>query len=202
MHKLPLDFYQKEDVLEISRQLLGKILLTHFDGEITGGIITETEAYRAPEDRASHAYLMKRTKRNEVMYQAGGICYVYLCYGIHALFNVVTHQKGVPHAILIRALQATIGIETMLSRRKKVKLDNSLTAGPGALTEALGIKTVHNGISLLGDQIWIEDHGIIISCEDIVASPRIGIDYAGEDALLPWRFRLLKQLQSAKLCCK
>jgi DNA-3-methyladenine glycosylase len=137
MTKLPLSFYQQDDVLEVSRKLLGKYLFTHFDNVLTGGMIIETEAYRAPEDRASHAYGMRRTKRNEVMYQAGGVCYVYLCYGIHALFNVITNQEGIPHAILIRAIKPLVGIETMLKRRHKQKIDCNLTGGPGTLTDFL-----------------------------------------------------------------
>src|SRR5262249_30499335 len=119
MEKLPLSFYRQEDVVNISRQLLGKYLFTYFDHALTGGVIVETEAYRAPEDRASHAYNMRRTKRNEVMYHAGGVCYVYTCYGLYPLFNIVTNTEGVPHAILIRALEPVEGVETMLIRRQQ-----------------------------------------------------------------------------------
>ena len=191
MHKLPLSFYRQDDVLEISRQLLGKYLLTHFDNVLTGGKIVETEAYRAPEDRASHAYGMRRTKRNETMYQAGGVCYVYLCYGLHSLLNIITNEENIPHGVLIRAIEPEIGIETMLKRRGKDKLTRHLTNGPGALAQALGVNTSHDGMSLTdSNKIWIEDRKIIVSDEDISASPRVGIDYAGEDAILPWRFRL------------
>jgi DNA-3-methyladenine glycosylase len=190
MRKLPLSFYQHEDVLKISRQLLGKYLLTNFDNFLTGGKILETEAYRAPEDRASHAYGMRRTKRNAMMYEAGGVCYIYLCYGLHSLLNIVTNQEGVPHAILIRAIEPIIGIETMLKRRHKDKVDRSLTNGPGVLAQALGITLSHNGLLLTGSQIWIEERGVLIREEEIITSPRIGVGYAGEDALLPWRFHL------------
>lgn len=190
MTKLPLNFYQQDDVLEISRQLIGKYLISNFDNLLTGGKIVETEAYRAPHDRASHAYGMKRSKRNAVMYKAGGVCYVYLCYGLHSLFNVVTNQEGIPHAILIRAIEPTIGLEIMLKRRHKDKVDRSLTNGPGSLAQALGITQAHNGLSLTGSEIWIEDRGIYVTTEDILASPRVGVAYAKEDALLPWRFRL------------
>lgn len=189
--KLPLNFYQQEDVVEISRQLLGKYLLTYFDHSLTGGMIIETEAYRAPGDRASHAYGMRRTKRNEMMYEAGGVCYIYLCYGVYSLMNVVTNQKGVPHAILIRAIEPTIGIETMQIRRCKRKTKDYLTSGPGMLTQSLGINLSHNGFSLIGSQIWIEDRGIQVREKNIIALPRIGVNYAGEDALLPWRFCLV-----------
>lgn len=188
--KLPLSFYRQEDVLAISRQLLGKYLFTSFDGCMTGGMIVETEAYRAPDDRASHAFGMRRTKRNENMYQAGGVCYIYLCYGLHSLFNIVTNQHGIPHAILIRALEPTEGLEKMLERRHKDKVDRSLTGGPGSLAQALGLSINHNGLSLAGPDIWVEDKGVIVLDEDVIASPRVGVDYAGEDALLPWRFRL------------
>ncbi len=153
-------------------------------------MIIETEAYRGPEDKASHAYGNRRTNRTEVMYKAGGICYVYLCYGIHALFNIITNTHDIPHAVLIRALHPVDGIPWMLKRRKKSKLDAKLTSGPGTLTQALGITLAHNGLSLHGPQIWIEDRGFKIDPKNIHASPRIGIDYAGEHALLPWRFTL------------
>ena len=190
MLKLPLSFYQQHDVLEISRQLLGKFLLTNFDNFLTGGKIVETEAYRAPDDRASHARGMLRTKRNAIMYQAGGVCYVYLCYGLHSLLNVVTNQEGIPHAILIRALEPAIGIEAMLKRRHKNKVNRNLTSGPGALAQALGVTRSHNGLLLTDSKIWIEDRGVTVLEDEILASPRVGVAYAGEDALLPWRFRL------------
>lgn len=189
--KLPKTFYQRDDVLKISKELLGKFLYSAIDGELTGGMIIESEAYRGIDDRACHAYGNRRTKRTEVMYQEGGVCYVYLCYGIHHLLNVVTHGLGYPHAVLIRALKPTEGLACMRQRRKNIKKDALLTYGPGSLTKALGITTQHNGISLLGSLIWIEDQNVVISPHEIIASPRIGVDYAGEDALLPWRFRIL-----------
>lgn len=186
---IPIQFYQRQDVLQISRDLLGKTLLTCIDGQhVTGGTIVETEAYAGPQDRASHAFANRRTKRTEVMYLSGGICYVYLCYGIHSLFNVITNSEGIPHAILIRAIQPTDGIELMLHRRHKTRLDREVAGGPGALTQALGITQQHNKVSLQGPVIWIEDRGITV--EKIIESPRVGIDYAGDDALLPWRFRI------------
>lgn len=187
---LPLDFYQQDDVIGISKQLLGKCLYTCIDNQVTGGIIVETEAYRGPNDRASHAFGMRKTKRNATMYEAGGVCYIYLCYGLHVLFNIVTNQHGIPHAILIRGLEPTTGLEVMLKRRHKTKVDRTLTGGPGSLSQALGLTLMHKGLSLLGPEIWVEDQGIKMIETDIVASPRVGIDYAGEDALLPWRFRI------------
>lgn len=190
MAKLPLSFYQQEDVLQISRHLLGCYLFTQKGEELTGGMIVETEAYRAPEDRASHAYGMRKTKRNLTMYKAGGCCYVYLCYGLYPLFNVVTNQEGVPHAVLIRAIEPFAGIETMLQRRGKETLDRTLTAGPGVLTQALGITVQDDGQSLVGDSIWIEMNGFSLKPQAIIESPRVGVNYAGNDALLPWRFRI------------
>lgn len=184
---LPLEYYLTDDVLTISQDLLGKFLITKINGELTGGMIVETEAYRGPEDRASHAYNNRRTKRNEVMYAHGGVCYTYLCYGIHTLFNIVTNKREIPHAILVRAIEPIWGVEVMLRRRKKAVANKTLTVGPGSLSEALGITLKHNATELTGHTIWLEDHGVTPT--DIITSPRIGIDYAGEDALLHWRFQ-------------
>jgi DNA-3-methyladenine glycosylase len=192
MHiKLPLNFYQQEDVVCLSQKLLGKFLFTMIEGHITGGMIVETEAYRGPEDRASHAYQMRKTTRNAAMYLKGGHAYIYFCYGLHTLFNIVTNQENIPHAILIRAIEPIVGIDTMLHRRQHTKFDHSLTAGPGSLSKALGITIAHNGIELTGPIIWLEDRGHILTSEQIVASPRVGVAYAQEDASLPWRFRVI-----------
>ena len=188
MYKLPADFYQREDVLSIGRELLGKVLYTQFNGSLTAGIIVETEAYAGETDRASHAYRGKRTQRTKVMYASGGTAYIYLCYGIHHLFNVVVGEKNNPCAILIRGLEPVDGIDIMLKRRNLNSLKNELTNGPGKLTQALGITTQINRKSLLGNKIWIEDHNIHILKKDISSSPRIGVDYAGRDAKLPYRF--------------
>lgn len=190
MSVLPIEYYRLNDALEISKDLIGKFLFTKIGSTVTGGMIVETEAYCAPDDRASHAYGLRRTKRNEVMYHAGGVCYVYLCYGIHSLFNVVVGEADFPHAVLIRAIEPITGLDEMLKRRCKQKADRSLTGGPGALSQALGITIGHNGISLVSTTIWIEDRGIKIPEHSLLASPRVGVDYAGEDALLPWRFRV------------
>lgn len=190
MPKLAKEFYLREDVVEISRELLGKHLFTKVDGKLTGGIITETEAYEGIIDKASHAYNNRRTNRTEIMFAEGGVAYVYLCYGIHHLFNVVTNYKNTPHAILIRTLKPTTGIKTMLTRRNKIKEDKTLTAGPGSVSQALGIKTSNTGLDLTGNKIWIEDKGLKISLKDILASPRVGVDYAEDHAHWPYRFRI------------
>ena len=190
MSKLPADFYQREDILIISRELLGKVLCTNFHGKLTSGIIVETEAYAGVTDKASHAYGGRRTKRTETMYAKGGSAYVYLCYGIHHLFNIVTNKENIPHAVLIRAIQPQDGIKIMLQRRNKKKEDQSLTAGPGSLTQALGITVKDSGTLLMGNFIWLEDQNIQINNQDILATPRVGVQYAGEDAQNPWRFQV------------
>lgn len=188
--KLPRDFYQREDVLAISRELLGKVLCSSLDGTVTRVVITETEAYAGVEDRASHAFGNRRTRRTEPMFGAGGIAYVYLCYGIHHLFNVVTAGAGVPHAVLVRAGTPLEGHEIIAGRRGMPADDRRLLAGPGSLARGLGITTALTGESLLGKRVWIEDRGIEVADEAIRSAPRVGVDYAGEDALLPYRFRL------------
>ena len=188
MEKLGLDFYRRENVLMIAKELLGKILVTKFDKVETSGRIVEVEAYNGVIDRASHASGGRRTARNEVMYADGGIAYVYLCYGIHYLFNVVTHTKETPHAVLIRGIEPLKGIDWMLQRTGKKKLDNTLTRGPGNVAKALGLSTKHTGQSLLSKDLFIKDDGFTYDKNMIKASPRIGVDYAGEDALLPYRF--------------
>ena len=183
-------FYLCENVVAIAKALLGKVITTNFEGNVTSGIITETEAYAGITDRASHAFNGRKTKRTEVMFRRGGIAYVYLCYGIHHLFNVVTNIEGIPHAVLIRAIKPVDGIDIMLQRRKIKKPVITLTNGPGTLSAALGIKTLHSGLSLYGTQIKIENIGIIVDESRIKTSPRIGVNYAGEDAKLPYRFVL------------
>lgn len=185
---LPESFYTRKDVVKIAKELLGKVLVTEFDGVRTSGMIVETEAYAGVTDKASHAYGNRRTNRTEVMFAHGGAAYVYLCYGIHHLFNVVTNVADTPHAILLRGIEPLEGIDTMLYRRNKVKLQPSLTAGPGAMSMALGIHTTHTGVSLQGPQIYIEDRGIKINSKDIVAATRVGVAYAADDALRPYRF--------------
>jgi DNA-3-methyladenine glycosylase len=197
MTVLPFHFYQSSDVVQIAKDLLGKWLFSQVDNSpITGGIIIETEAYAGAEDRACHAFGNRRTQRTEVMFHEGGIAYIYLCYGIHHLLNVVTNRKNVPHAVLIRALYPKLGIETMLKRRKKTSLDLTLTAGPGSICQALGLDRSHNGLSFDSKVLWIEDHGHVVHPKSIQSSPRIGVEYAKEHALLPWRFYISRDLFS------
>lgn len=188
MKKLGIDFYQRTNVLQIAKELLGKILVTKWDGIETSGRIVEVEAYNGIIDKASHASGGRRTNRNEVMYGKGGVAYVYLCYGIHHLFNVVTNEMETPHAILIRALEPLKGIDVMLERTNKKKFDHTLTKGPGNVSKALGIFTNHSGKSLLGKNIFIAEDDFVLNKKKLAASPRIGVDYAGDDAKLPYRF--------------
>ena len=187
--KLPGDFYERTNVVKVARDLLGKSLFTNIGGVITGGMIVETEAYSWKE-RGSHAYGAKKTPRNAIMFENGGHSYVYLCYGIHHLFNIVTNTQGVADAVLIRALEPTVGIKAMEERRGGLSNSFHLTSGPGKLTKALGIDRTFNGKFLLNSEVWIEDFGIDIKGKSIQVSERIGIDYAGKDARLPWRFTI------------
>jgi DNA-3-methyladenine glycosylase len=150
----------------------------------------ESEAYCGENDLACHSHSGRRTSRTEIMFQEGGVAYVYLIYGIYALFNIITNEHEKADAVLIRAIEPTAGIPEMLLRRGHTKLTSKLTAGPGLVTIALGIKTKHYGTDLTGNLIWLEDRGISVPADQLVASPRVGVAYAGEDALLPWRFRL------------
>jgi DNA-3-methyladenine glycosylase len=187
MIELAPAFFQRKNVLNIARQLLGKIILTRIDGEITSARIVEVEAYNGEVDKASHTFGGRRTKRTEPMYGNGGSAYVYLCYGIHHLFNVVTNIHGTPHAVLIRGAEPMKGIDIMCRRRGKSRPDHSLTRGPGNLTKALGIYAALSGASL-GKEITLYDDGKRYKKTEIGISPRIGVDYAGKDALLPYRY--------------
>lgn len=186
--KLPRSYYSNPDVLFLAKDLLGKVLFTEIDGETTAGIIVETEAYFGVKDKASHAYGGRRTDRTETLYSHGGVSYVYLCYGIHHLFNVVTSVEDEPHAVLVRAVEPLIGKEIMELRRNMPATQPSISAGPGSAAKALGIDRSFNRKKLTENEIWIEDHGIAYQPDEIIAGPRIGVAYAEEDALLPWRF--------------
>ncbi|HEY1025153.1 MAG TPA: DNA-3-methyladenine glycosylase [Sphingobacteriaceae bacterium] len=188
MQKLPTSYYLGEDVVSIARDLIGKFLFVNTENALTGGIIVETEAYKGPEDVGSHAYNHRRTNRNDIMYSAGGVVYMYICYGIHDMLNIVTGPANTAHAILIRAIEPTEGIETMRDRRKVMHEDTRLCRGPGALAKALALRKVHNGISLQENEIWVEDRGLSYSEEDIIAGPRVGLNIAEPYKSIPWRF--------------
>lgn len=183
---LPCDFYLNQPVETIAQKLLGKVLCTHIEGITTKGVIVETEAYSGSNDRASHSYRGKKTERNKSMFMKGGISYVYQCYGIHFMFNIVCNERQAD-AVLIRAIQPTEGIEEMRQRRGGHIKDQQLTSGPGKLSKSLGIVKIHDRIPLNGSVIWIED-GEPLHLDQIEKDRRVGVDYAGEDALKPWRF--------------
>jgi DNA-3-methyladenine glycosylase len=187
--KLDRGFYTHADVVAVARRLLGRLLVvpTRGGGRVSG-LIVETEAYRGPEDRASHAHGGRRTRRTETMYGPGGTAYVYFVYGMYHQFNVVTNREDVPHAVLVRAIEPVEGI-ALMRRRRGGDPDRSLTSGPGKLCIALGIDRRHDAADLLGDRIWIEE-GRPVRAAAIATGPRIGIDYAGEWAARPWRFWL------------
>lgn len=188
LKKLPIEFYKRKNVVLIARDLLGKIVITNFDGIVASGRIVETEAYTGTADKASHAYEGRRTKRNEPMYSEAATVYVYICYGIHQMFNIVTNDKEIPDAVLIRAIEPIEGIDTMLLRTGKIKPGTTLTKGPGNVAKALGICKTHSGINLLDDAIYIASDNYAIDQKQIGSSKRIGVNYAGTDALLPYRF--------------
>ena len=170
MERLDSKFYM-QDALVVAPQLLGKFLVRKLDdGSIIRYRITETEAYVGEEDSACHARFGK-TKRTAILYEKGGYAYVYLCYGIHYLFNVVTGDEDNPQAILIRAVE---GYE-----------------GPGKLTKALKIDKHLNGVDLTtSNQVWIEDDNFKT---DYITKKRVGIDYASEPyKSIEWRFMTKK----------
>lgn len=190
MKKLEASYYQNPDVEFLARDLLGKILFTQKDGEITAGIIVETEAYFGIADQASHAFGGRRTPRTEPLYRQGGIAYVYFCYGIHYLFNVVVSGEDEPSCVLIRAVEPFAGHEIIEARRQMPVSKITITSGPASAAKALGIDLSFNRKDLTGDEIWIEDAGKSYRPDEIAAVPRIGIDYAREHAFLPLRFYL------------
>ena len=180
-------FYLRNDVVQIGQELLGTILHTRVDNKITSGIIVETEAYCGSIDRASHAYPSRLTSRNRIMFEDGGRAYVYLIYGIHYLFNIVTNKSNMADAILVRAIEPVIGLDTMMHRRHKNSVER-LTSGPGILSEAMGIDKSFYGEDLTGNRVWLEYATENPEKIQIVKTTRIGVDYAGNDANLPWRF--------------
>ena len=186
---LPFNFYQDVNVVRIAKDLLGKQLWTNFNNKLTVGLIVEVEAYCGATDQACHAFPDKRTARTQIMYEAGGVAYVYLVYGMHHLFNIVTNVKGSADAVLVRAIEPVAGEEEMKIRRNQNLSNKLLTGGPARLTQALGITVENNRTDLQSEQIWLTE-GKVYSDDDIITSTRIGVEYAGKDAHLPWRFHI------------
>lgn len=184
---IDVSFYKRPDVVQISRDLLGLVLCTRFNGITTSGIINETEAYCGRNDKACHANNGKRTARTEVMFGKPGHSYIYLCYGIHHLFNIVTNREGLADAVLIRSIKPLEGIEEM-KKRRNLDSEKNLGNGPGKLSQALGLDKKYSGCSLFTPPVWIEDRGIDLPEKKIKTTRRIGIDYAGKDAEKMWRF--------------
>ena len=189
--KLPATFFQRPDVLTIARELLGKHLYTRINGVTTAGRIVETEAYRHEGDHSLTLHLQRKRHQAQGLHVPGGHAYIYTVYNRHALFNIATHDAAHPDAVLIRAIEPLVGIAEMLRRRGLVQVACALTAGPGVLSQALGITSVLSGQLVTGPEIWFEDHGEAVPAADIMVSARVGLAYAGEEAArLPWRFRV------------
>jgi DNA-3-methyladenine glycosylase len=188
---LPLAFFQRPDVLAIARDLLGKHVFTCIDGELTGGRIVETEAYRHQGDPSLTLHLQRKARQAQALYRPGGHAYLYTVYRVHTLFNITTNDAAHPDAVLVRAIEPLEGVELMQRRRGLAKVARNLTAGPGVLSQALGLTPALNGELVTGPQIWFEDAGEVIAAENVLASSRVGLEYAGEEAVaLPWRFRV------------
>jgi len=185
--KLTREDYADPKPTRIARFFLGKFLCVQAPDGYAEGMITETEAYGGPLDKASHAFGNRRTARTEIMFAPGGAAYVYFCYGMHRLFNIVTGPQDSPQAVLVRAVQISAGHEVVRLRRPGVK-EKDWASGPGRVCAALGIAMSHNRSDLLGETIWIEDRGIVPPSRQVKRTPRIGVDYAEEWALKPWRF--------------
>jgi len=194
---LPRSFYVREDVVTLAHELLGKVLYTNFGDELTAGIIIETEAYAGSVDKASHAYNNRRTVRTEVLYMEGGYSYVYLCYGIHSLFNIVTSVQSDPQAVLIRGICPLLGIDVMQRRTGTSYLDTKSGNGPGKVAKLLGIHVGNTGVNLCEEvsvnrKMWLTDENIKVPENEVFIGHRIGIAYAEENAFLPYRFQWIK----------
>jgi len=187
--KLKEDYFLEEDVIKLSRDLIGKVICQRQGDTLIGGIICETEAYKGVTDRASHAYQGRKSARTESMYLSGGHLYVYLCYGIRKMLNVVTNKAGIPEAILIRGIVPLAGKLQMMKNRGKNEFNEADYIGPGKVSQAMKISMNHDRLSLQGNRIWIEDRKIEVMSHRIVVGPRVGVEYAGKDALLPYRFQ-------------
>ena len=190
---LPDSWYQRTDTPKLARELLGKYLVVvdPHTGLLSSGRIVETEAYCGREDLACHARGGRKTARTKTMYEAGGIAYVYICYGIHHLFNIITHQDDEPHAVLLRALEPADGLEHMLVRRGMDRPKTALSSGPGSLSKAMGISIEDNAVSMCGPRLWVEDRGGNVLRNEIACGPRVGVKGAGVVAASkPWRFWL------------
>jgi DNA-3-methyladenine glycosylase len=190
--KLPPDFYRRPDPVQIARDLLGKHLFSCLDGELTGGRIVETEAYAHHGDQSMQMHLKRRGPHGRALHESGGRAYLYQVYQRHTLFNISTNDADKPDTVLIRAIEPLVGLDIMLRRRGLETASAKLTAGPGLLTQALGVTPALSGTDLQGETLWIEDHAEQVPEADVLSSSRVGLAYAGEEAAsLPWRFRII-----------
>lgn len=187
--RMSKSFFQRP-TLVVARDLLGKYLVVKRGRMVLSGKIVETEAYRGEDDRACHAS-KGRTPRTEILYAEAGTIYVYLIYGMYHCVNIVMEEKDFPSAVLLRAVEPIEGIHIM-EKRRKTKHGTALASGPGKLCDAFGITKRMNGKTVFGDTAWIEDRGEAVRRNDIVPVPRVGVDYAGACARLPWRFYIKK----------
>jgi DNA-3-methyladenine glycosylase len=202
--RLPASYYASHDVTHLAKDLLGKFLCTNINGLYCSGMIVETEAYRGPDDRAAHSFNNRRTPRTEVMFWQGGVAYIYVCYGMHHLMNVVTASKDTAHAVLIRALEPADGIEIMAERRNMDVSDFRLTKGPGALSVAMGLRKELTGTPLFkaNSPVWMEDRKVSFTSNEICIGKRIGVESAGDAAHWPWRYFVKgNKYVSAKRTC-
>ena len=177
-----------QPTLRVARVLLGKVLVHDTPEGRTAGRIVEVEAYRGPRDRAAHTAGGRRTPRNETMWGPAGRAYVYFVYGMHYCVNVTTQPPGVPEAVLLRALEPLDGIELMRTRRALPEGPEwKLCRGPGALCRAMGLTRAQDGADLVHSRLRILD-AAPMPASRIARTARIGVAYAGTDALRPWRF--------------
>ncbi|MBK0382311.1 DNA-3-methyladenine glycosylase [Pedobacter sp. SD-b] len=182
-------FYHRNDTVKMAKELIGKFLFSNVDGKLTGGMIVETEAYMGSIDSSCHTFNNRKTERNATMFNRGGVSYMYVCYGIHDMLNIVTGDEGNSQVILVRAVEPKFGLDIMQQRRGQVPL-NRLAKGPGSLAKALGLNKSFDNSSLTDGLIWIENKGIEFLEKDIIESPRIGLSCPEPYFSIPWRFFL------------
>ena len=206
---MQLSFFTDSDVVNIARSLVGNFLFSSVGGSLTGGMITETEAYCGERDLAMQKHLLRRPSSVTTLKKKGGIAYIYTVYGYHSMFNIVTNKVGYTDSVLIRAISPTVGLNIMQERRGSNIEVHNLCSGPAKLSQALALTPALNGKSVVNNNtIWIESNAEFNGAESIISAPRIGIDYAKEDknedrendnskahpprddTSLPWRFIL------------
>ena len=193
------DFYLRP-VTIVAQELLGKVIRTCIDGQITESLIIETEAYEYPNDKGSHTYNHKRTPKNQSMYLKGGHIYVYKCYGVHDMLNIVAEEENKGTAVLIRAVEPISGTQIMKQRRKIDFIDHRLTGGPGKVCEALGIEQIHDGLPLIPENIAIQIMDKSYSFPYYCNCPRVGMSSkVAECANYPYRYYVKSKFVSRPL---